>query len=142
MKKIVRTVNCVLGAALALLGFSACDGTMADEYGTPTVDYQVKGTVTDEAGNPIENIQVTLENETDTMRTDANGQFQSPELRSISISPRIKFEDTDGSANGLFVSTTTSLDEAEQTQLEKGDGNWYQGKFEVNIQQQLRRLDK
>ncbi len=30
-----------------------------DMYGVPTADYIVKGTVTDEAGNPIEGLHVT-----------------------------------------------------------------------------------
>ena len=52
----------LLSGALVALGFTACDdennGDYPDdyplEYGSPSVEYRVKGTVTDEAGNPIE----------------------------------------------------------------------------------------
>ena len=60
----------LLSGALVALGFTACDdennGDYPDdyplEYGSPSVEYRVKGTVTDEAGNPIENIRVIIRN--------------------------------------------------------------------------------
>ena len=55
----------LLSSALVALGFTACDNETTDdvyplEYGSPSVDYRVKGIVTDEAGNPIENIKWKL----------------------------------------------------------------------------------
>ena len=61
---------------LGILGFSfvsACDGegaspipmygVPAPEYGSPYAEYFVKGKVTDEAGNPIKGIAVTVPDE-------------------------------------------------------------------------------
>ena len=82
----------LLSGALVALGFTACDdennGDYPDdyplEYGSPSVEYRVKGTVTDEAGNPIENIRVIIRNAwdntpnpymDDTVYTDKQGAF-------------------------------------------------------------------
>ena len=50
-------------AVLGVMGFSACSddpGGGAVAYGSPTADYKYMGTVTDEAGNPIEGINVIM----------------------------------------------------------------------------------
>ena len=50
-------------AVLGVLGFSACSDDPEGHwvaYGSPTADYKYMGTVTDEAGNPIEGINVVL----------------------------------------------------------------------------------
>ena len=78
-----RILSRVLSGLLVALGFTGCDGSdTPEEYGTPSVKFQVKGTVTDEAGNPIENIRVIVrgnyDNEPnpwmdDTIYTDRDG---------------------------------------------------------------------
>ena len=55
----------LLSSALVALGFTACDNETTDdvyplEYGSPSVDYRVKGIVTDEAGNPSGTTPLTL----------------------------------------------------------------------------------
>lgn len=79
----------LLSSALVALGFTACDDENDPEdypveYGTPTVDYRVKGTVTDDTGNPIENIRVIIRYKwdntpnpymDDTVYTDKQGAF-------------------------------------------------------------------
>ena len=88
------TTTRVLSGLLALLGFSACSDENGDEirseYGSPIVDYQVKGQVTDAEGNPIEGIQVIAKptygvytdatnsswKNADTIYTDAEGNYE------------------------------------------------------------------
>ena len=56
-------VSSLLSGALALLGFAGCSNNSESLlYGTPSVDYRVVGTVTDEQGNPLKDIQVVVEN--------------------------------------------------------------------------------
>ena len=52
MKKLITQS---LSALLSLLGFSGCSGFGFGlcEYGTPTTDYQIRGTVTSDDGSPI-----------------------------------------------------------------------------------------
>lgn len=64
-----KKVSCfstrVWAGFLALLGFASCTSNedpedIPLEYGTPTVGFQVQGVVTDEEGNPLEDIQVIV----------------------------------------------------------------------------------
>ena len=136
MKRINQAMQGVLSALLALLGFGSCDKIGADEYGSPYLEYQVKGQVTDKEGNPIEGIRVTFETSPDTLYTDADGHFESEDGAGYG---KIKFEDIDGPAHGSFLPDSAALETFERKQLEQGDGNWYKGKFEINVQQELER---
>lgn len=56
INKLIRLL-CV--SVIGLLGFSSCE-EHSDEYGTPITYFRYWGTVTDEAGNPIEGINVIM----------------------------------------------------------------------------------
>lgn len=137
--------NAVLAALLCLLGFESCDDIGADEYGSPYVKYQVKGTVTDNEGRPIKGIKVKVAEQgmhngsviiyhgIDSIETDAAGAYQTHVMTDGFINERRKviFEDTDGTANGGdFQGDTLSLTDLEKTLVEKG-GEWYRGKYEM-----------
>lgn len=150
------TTTRVLSGLLALLGFSACSDENGDEirseYGSPIVDYQVKGQVTDAEGNPIEGIQVVTQPTyggltikegdavshamADTVYTDADGNFESHLLQNVSLEGKLLFEDVDGENKGTFQKDSVNLDEAEKVQLEEGDG-WYDGRYELTLNKQL-----
>ena len=151
------TITRVLSGLLALLGFSACSdengGGMSEEYGSPIVDYQVKGQVTDAACNPIEGIQVVTQPTyggltikegnavshamADTVYTDAEGNFESSLLQNVAMEGKLLFEDVDGEANGgVFQTDSASLQEAETVQLEERDG-WYMGRYELTLNKRL-----
>lgn len=86
-----KKVSCfstrVWAGFLALLGFASCTSNedpedIPLEYGTPTVGFQVQGVVTDEEGNPLEDIQVIVRRaynndyrSGDTIYTDNKGAF-------------------------------------------------------------------
>lgn len=138
MKKLTTTR--VLSGLLALLGFSACSEEGGDnilpEYGTPTVDFQIKGQVTDVEGNPIEGIQV-ITKPAYGVYTDAEGNFESSLLQNVAMEGKLLFEDVDGEANGgTFQTDSASLQEAEAVQLEEGHG-WYDGRYEQTLNKQL-----
>ena len=144
--------NAVLAALLGLLGFESCgDEYGTYEYGSPWAEYQVKGTVTDEAGKPIPGIQIelaehqeliidsggkmhTYHHGLDTLLTDANGEYQTKVVNGyggLSNFMKVIVEDVDGSANGgEFQGDTLTVSELEKKQVKKGK-DWYTGRYEL-----------
>lgn len=148
-KKWYRIANGALSALLVLLGFEACTEE-GEEYGTPTVDFHVVGQVTNDEGEPIEGIRVTTRGyfnfhdgtTEQATYTDKDGHFATKEMRSISIDPmmRVVFEDVDGEANGgVFAKDSVMADAMTRTQVGKGDGHWYDGKYELRVNKKLRK---
>lgn len=150
-KKWYRIANSSLSALLVLLGFEACTGMEngGEEYGTPTVDFHVVGQVTDAEGKPIEGIRVTTRGYYDfndgtmeqTTYTDKEGRYATKEVKSIGIDPEMKvvFEDVDGEANGgLFAADSISPDAMAKEKVKKGDGNWYEGEYELTANAKLK----
>ena len=145
----------LLSGALISLGFTSCDNETTDdvyplEYGSPSVDYRVKGTVTDDAGNPIENIRVIIRNAwdntpnpymDDTVYTDKQGEFANEMNTTGGIGKqKVYFDDIDGEANGgTFQSDSTDLADMESTQVKEGSGNWYQGQYEFTVEKKLKK---
>ena len=115
------------------------------EYGCPYADYVVKGSVTDEVGNPIQGIKITAPNGSDLdsqfnqiVQTDAKGNFTLKEFSSMRGHDMI-VEDIDGEANGgEFLSDTIFVNSLPKTQTEKGNG-WYTGKFDVKADIKLKK---
>ena len=72
-----RIFACLLG----LLGFAGCDDVIingGEEYGTPYVEFSVKGAVTD-GEKAIENVEMKLHHiiwTVDSCKTDTKGQFK------------------------------------------------------------------
>ena len=157
-------VSGLLSGALALLGFAGCSNNSESLlYGTPSVDYRVVGTVTDEQGNPLKDIQVVVENpyaweyyddegkpiksqyETgelapDTLYTDKDGKFESHWTEAFSDNEMVVgCEDIDGEANGgEFQTKRLTRNELDSKRLKKGD-DWYAGKYEYSQTIQLKR---
>lgn len=148
----------LLSGALVALGFTACDdennGDYPDdyplEYGSPSVEYRVKGTVTDEAGNPIENIRVIIRNAwdntpnpymDDTVYTDKQGAFANEMNTTGGIGKqKVYFDDIDGEANGgLFQPDSTNIADMEATLVEEGHGSWNQGQYEFTVEKKLKK---
>lgn len=128
----------ILGAVLVLLGFSVCNSCRV-AYGCPHVDYRIKGTVTDENNSPIKGIKVLINNVDNDIYTDGNGKFEGPHASDVSLGRQtVSFEDVDGEDNGgLFKSATFGIDDMQQKQVKKGDGNWYQGDYELTADVKL-----
>ncbi|MGN0006498.1 MAG: radical SAM-associated putative lipoprotein [Alistipes sp.] len=150
----VHLVNRILAAILVLLGFSSCGkdndnlGDIPVEYGTPSVNYQIKGTVTDKSGTPIKDIKVVVNYipqttaEDRTVYTDANGQFSTWYWCAYSSKwdkPTITFEDTDGEDNGgLFKTATLDANDMAQTELPiPEDNHWCVGNYELTADVKL-----
>lgn len=133
---------------LTMLGFSAAASCAVEygtppimcEYGTPTMDFRVSGTVRDsETEKPIENIAVTFIEMTDyerpdTLWTDADGRFEYESYAFPDESVRLKFTDVDSYENGGYFETVVKDIPLEQ--ISEGSGAWYEGEFaaeDVNV---------
>ena len=106
--------------------------------------------MTDEAGNPIENIRVIIRNAwdntpnpymDDTVYTDKQGAFANEMNTTGGIGKqKVYFDDIDGEANGgTFQSDSTDLADMESKQVKEGSGNWYQGQYEFTVEKKLKK---
>lgn len=156
------TVKRLLSGALVLLGFGSCSNASDDEdirleYGTPTAEYQVKGKVTSDAGEPLEGIQVIVKDDYayfkkgenafkyrhDTIYTDVKGEFISHEANSHGIyNQKIFLNDIDGDANGgTFKSDSVAVEKMEKKLVKDATG-WYKGQYELSTTVKLKKADK
>ena len=164
-KKKRWNVESLLSGALALLGFAGCSNIKdaPDLYGTPSVDYKVIGTVTDEQGKPLKDIQVIVKNPNgwsyyddntsreslppqvipDTLYTDKDGKFTSNNVHAISVSKfTVEIQDIDGEANGgEFLQKQLTKNDFNEKRIKKGKG-FNKGEYEYSKTVQLKRKDK
>lgn len=125
---------------LGLLGFTACEESEMCEYGTPTVDFTVKGRVTDTQGKPIKGIVVSSK---DVYGLDAvtgeDGHFATKTIPAVGIHGTLLFTDIDGVENGgEFETLTVDLNTLPETKVAEGDGGWYGGEYEVTADVKLK----
>ena len=123
---------------LGLLGLTSCDHFGMAEYGCPNVSFSLKARVVDEAGNPIQGIEVRTEEgarfEYNTGFSDYEGNIDAyggyfwPGAQN----QKMQFIDVDGEANGgEFETLTVKIENLIQT--EEGDGNWYNGAYTADM---------
>lgn len=151
MKSLITKFSQWLTAILlGALGFSACsdlDNEQYYMYGSPTVDYQTKGCVTDTENNPIQGLRIELTEHyhddgeykvtTQTLTTDAEGKFISEKiLEPVNYFGTLTITDIDGEANGgEFKEQTVELRDLKTTIDKSNQDDWYWGvvTFEANI---------
>ena len=154
----IKSANWVLAGIIGFFGFAGSLTTGCRvEYGAPSADYKIKGTVVNEAtGKPIKGIRVAyspvewdvdlfgpppwLQDERyDYVITNENGAFTFTSSRGYgfrnSIVP-IYAEDIDGEQNGLFQPRKIEVDFNEAAQT-GNPGGWYEGEFTVTTTIQL-----
>lgn len=122
----------------ALLGVNlSCEGP--DEYGTPTARYQVKGTVSNEQGAPVEGIQVSLDWE--KTLTDNKGDYEvASGYPGDNGELELSFKDIDSTENGLYADTSLRVS-FRDVPLQGGDGNWFEGAATVKQDVTLRKKE-
>ena len=119
----------------ALLGFGAvaCDNGMHDqvaEYGCPTVHFSLKARVVDEAGKPIEGIEVQTKDNAfyADNYSDAEGNIDLNGSMWPDTNIDLVFTDVDGAENGgEFEEKTVELDFS-NIKYTADDDAWYWGK--------------
>lgn len=145
-----RWYNGLLASLLAFLGYGCSSGEPENYpvmYGSPTVEFQLKGNVTDEDGKAVQGIKVKVQEHNwlniDSVRTDANGKYQLPLILDGFTQKdlnrcKLIVEDTDGAENGEFENDTINLNGAEAKKIKDGEG-WFNGAYEVNVDVKLKK---
>ena len=121
---------------LGLLGFTSCESFVA-EYGCPNVSFSLKARVVDEAGVPIQGIEVRTEDnrcfEYNTGFSDYQGYIDARgSFWPGTQHGKVQFIDIDGEANGGEFETLT-VDIENATQTEEGSGHWYEGAYAADL---------
>ena len=127
-------------AILGVLGFSACDNPPLDMYGSPTVDFMVKGKVTDSEGAPIKGIVISSKRGlSDDLSAvpDEKGEFVTNKIKEFGVMGTLVFTDVDGADNGGdFATCERDLSALPKTLVKNGEG-WYKGEYEVTADVKL-----
>ena len=127
--KFLKKYSALIAAVVGLFSSSSCSMVQPVEYGTPSARYVVDGNGT---GKPIENIRVSMGG--DTAFTKADGSYGI--VRDVTFpkdtSFTLKFEDTDGSANGQYANLDTVV-KFKKSEFKGSDGKWYYGENHKNI---------
>lgn len=141
--KFLKSYNRLIALFLSVLGVgSACSkaseyGTPAEEYGVPHANFKVQGKVTaaDNKG-AIEGIRVTMNY--DTAFTDQNGNYMviNTSVPGTKVF-QVKYQDVDLEVNGSYLAFDT-LVMFEDPVFTGGDGNWYAGEVEKNMNVSLK----
>lgn len=149
--------NAVLTVLMSLLGYGCSSSSeepmygLVAEYGAPSTDYVIKGTVIDETGTPVQGIKTSLKhiykdetkvysNGLDSVKTDATGNYQLKYKVNSLQAVKLLVEDIDSEANGgEFLSDTLDIDQNKAVKVKDGDGHWYQGEFEISQDAQLKK---
>ena len=122
---------------LGLLGFTSCEHFGAVDYGVPHVSFEVKARVVDEAGKPIQGIEVRTEDggqfEYNTGFSDYQGYINAVGgFWTGTEHGNVQFIDIDGEANGGEFETLT-VELKNVTQTEEGSGSWYDGAYTADL---------
>lgn len=150
-------IKALFGGLLTVLGFGSCDvvgGGMMCMYGQPHADFTVKGTVTDEEGEPVKGIKTVVDayykwtdhaginysqlDYSDTLYTDEKGQI----LKKATTFSKpgeivVTLIDVDGEANGgEFEEQVINNLQAEQV---KDSDGWYTGGYETGFKATLKK---
>lgn len=123
---------------LGLLGLSSCEHFIgAVDYGVPHTSFSLKARVVDEAGAPIQGIEVRTEDggqfEYNTGFSDYQGYIDARgSFWSGTQHGKVQFIDIDGEANGGEFETLT-VELKNVTQTEEGSGDWYEGAYTADL---------
>ena len=125
---------------LALLGVGAvsCDNGMHDqvpEYGCPHMNFSFKARVIDEAGKPIEGIEVQTRNGDFYMDnfSDAEGNIDLTTGMWPNTNIDVIFTDVDGEENGGEFETLELNISDKVEKVKEGDGRWYNGEYAADL---------
>lgn len=137
MKDLIVRVSAWLLCLIGFGGTVACSpGMVADEYGSPYAEFEVKGKVTDQQGEPIAGIQVTCDAvDMQPEYTDSEGMYTLYGNGFPREKIQITFEDIDGEENGgTFAGKTMT---AEVALVQEGDDRWNFGTYQAEVNAEL-----
>ena len=139
----------ILGCLLALLGFAGCESitTGGEEYGSPYVEFSVKGEVTD-GENAIDNVEVKFfhpyySTMWKSVVTDKDGKYQVQERNSY-IGPRdtLKLKViVDDLSNKYQSDTANVMFLKSDFSGKKKNNEWFCGSAEKTVNFTLKKKD-
>ena len=151
MKKQKHNKTRALGFFSILLAFMGvgCEeiGIIELMYGSPTAHFSVKGKVTDESGNPIQNIEVNLygvssyegqdyavPNQVQPVKTDTKGTYLIEMNDSPYTTIQVNVKDIDGAANGGEFASDSLRNSTYTFLKDKNDKNeWSVGNADITM---------
>lgn len=136
---ILVSYNLLIAGFMAILGFfSSCSDSSTDEYGSPYALFKAKGNVSS-ATTQQSIVGIKVMSQQDTVFTGTDGQFEINAGMGIPTgqSFNLKFQDSDGAANGEFQELDTII-EFNNPVFTGGDGHWNQGETEKEFNVQLK----
>lgn len=148
MKKLfLKPFDKIILSLLAVFGFNQCE--MPVEYGTPSADFIIKGTITDSISSiPVANIRIIRGDSAsytyprfDTIYTDSKGKYQTIVSAFPVESPtfHLKIDDIDGAQNvGDFQRKTVEVVFTSSDWIETKSG-WYAGKAQKTVDIKLKK---
>lgn len=140
---VLKRYNSFIAFLIAILGFTtACEkfadeyGPPAPEYGVPSATFIVKGKVESNTNSEaIPGIRVVMGY--DTTFSDEKGIYEVENNNFPSdVNFKLEFTDTDGAQNGEYSPHDTIV-EFKNPEFTDGDGSWYQGKTEKEVNVKL-----
>jgi putative lipoprotein (rSAM/lipoprotein system) len=155
INRVKRSIKVLFSILLALFGVTSCQFASPYpgpcEYGTPTAEFFIKGTVKDKDGKPVKNIRITTDLDsykgTDVVLpadydslykakayTGSDGSFTYGLRGSPSMMDRtvmVYAKDTDGSENGGEFKPDSVSVTFNKKDFTGNDGHWYYGKATV-----------
>lgn len=159
-EKLTKLWGKISKVLLVFLGFQFQSCIFGAMYGCPYADFSVKGTVTDEDGKGISDIQViidvyqswtddidstyTMLDYTDTLYTNDEGKiskknsniFDEPAHVRITLNDHLEGLDNGGDFESKIL---TDNDEIKLRQTKKGGSGWYNGAFEASFKTTLKK---
>ena len=120
MKTFNKTLSKMLGAIIALLGFSACGDELC-MYGTPSGEYEISGVVYGDDNEKLDGAMVTTSIRDTVYTSEGKYTIKSPE-RTFPIN-KIEVKAEKSGYKDLTKEVTLKYS--------GGKGSWYEGKAEA-----------
>lgn len=146
-KNFLIKINSILGILVSFLGFTtACNGGGYCEYGMPNADFKINGNIKSENTSAIiPNIKVTMQDTSGYYSTSVNSNESGNYEIQINDFPTdnaylLTFEDIDSTENGEYETLDTII-EFNDTEFSGGDGSWYAGETEQELNVKLKETE-
>jgi putative lipoprotein (rSAM/lipoprotein system) len=145
--RFLKFLSVSISALLAIFfNFDGCISNTAPEYGVPSADYKISGSVlSSDQLLPIKGLSVSIRDTLTTTATIGTTKTDSLGWYSLQFSafPRdniwkLNVEDVDANENGSFMTKDTTISIL-QRDLKGASGNWYQGHAEKTVDLKLDR---
>ena len=144
LMSIRKFFNYLLTSILGFLGFSCSVINGGEEYGCPHADYELMGTVQNEEGEPIANVNVT---ELDSIfglpdeilaTTNKQGQYNTHGEWIYTSASKFHFQFVSKDTQYVPLDTIIPVD---RVPFRGGDGDWYDGKKIIQVDVVLKKKE-